>query len=556
MTNTADHYIVVPTVRCVRLTNGNDSTPVAMNVAEAFSCLSLKNGNQTIVHQADLIIDGKTVVQLQPYQNVVSGINIVSKMSKDDLTMNGKIKGLATSGLDNPNSTIFSGTYSIDGQTYDLSGAGIYGQLGAQPSGPGLSNNQPFGASVYNNLGNAINVGTPFQSIGGPQNFLTVNNCIQEKLAWTVNASGQMNQIFGSNSAGTVNYIMPTNRMNQDFTPYSQYINGTYVYYDYLILKLADILGPMENIGLLRRFNAILRLYLNTGLITVSANTVNTNYKQLIFRGNNYSTFTNACPIMINNLSSSDSWSPNAFTDITAGFFIGKSPDYSIQTYGNAGVGASVNFSGFSSAITSTRYYYSSILLDPLKASDYLTSQQSKTVISNEYLYNTYTNITPGSNYSQLIQSGVRNIKAVMILPYISNTVFNFSQWGSPFDSAGGAGCTSPISLINLQVSIGGVNQLTNTLTYQYENWIEQLSKYNKLSDTYGVESSLLDYQFWQYNKIYLLNVNSQIDDNETPRNVVVSFINNSNLPVDIQVFVIYEQELIVNASTGAVVVK
>jgi hypothetical protein len=191
-----------------------------------------------------------------------------------------------------------------------------------------------------------------------------------------------------------------------------------------------------------------------------------------------------------------------------------------------------------------------------LKASDYLTSQQTKTVISNEYLYNTYTGIQPGSNYSQLIQSGVRNIKAVLILPYIASSLFNYSQWVSPFDPAGGAGCTSPLSIINLQVSIGGVNQLTNTLTYQYENWIEQLSKYNKESSSYGVESSLLDYNFWNYNKTYLLNVNSQIDDNETPRNVVISFVNNSNLPMDIQVFVIYEQEIIVNCSTGAVVVK
>jgi hypothetical protein len=554
MTNTADHYIVIPAVRTVRLTNGNSQAVVPMNVANAFSCLSFKNGTQSIIHMADLAVDGKTICQLQPYQNVVSGINIVSKMSKDDLTMNGKIKGLASSGLDNPNSTIFSGSYTLDGTTYDLSGAGIFGGARAQPSGPGLSNNLPFGPSIYNSSGNAENVGTSFQSQAGPQNFLTVNNCIQEKLAWTVNASGQMNQIFGSNSAGTANYIMPINRLNQDFTSYSQYIasTGTYVYYDYLIIKLSDIIGSMDNIGLLRRYNAVLRIYINTGLITVSANTINTNYEQLIFRGNSYTTFTNTCPILINNLSSSQNWSSNPFTDITAGFFIGKSPDYSIQTYS----GASVNFLGYSSAITSTRYYYSSILLDPLKASDYLTSQQTKTVISNEYLYNTYSNIQAGSNYSQLIQSGVRNIKTVIIIPYIASSLFNFSQLGSPFDCAGGAGCTSPLSLINLQVAIGGINQLTNTLTYQYENWIEQLSKFNKESSALGVESSLLDYNFWNYNKIYLVNVNSQIDDNETPRNVVVSFVNNSNLPMDVQVFVVYEQEIIVNCSTGAVVVK
>ena len=230
----------------------------------------------------------------------------------------------------------------------------------------------------------------------------------------------------------------------------------------------------------------ILRIYINTGLVSVSAIPVNTNYYDLSFNGPQYSTFTNVCPLMINNIGYASNWSANPFTDITCGFFIGSSPNYSIQTKG----GASVNFSGIASSITSTRYYYSSILLDPIKASDYLTSQQSKVCVSREFLYNTYTNINAGTNFSQLMQSGVRNIVGVIVLPYISQTVNNFSQFSSPFDSAGGAACTSPLSLINFQVSIGGVNQLTNVLTYSYESWIEQLSKFNKSSSSeYGVES-------------------------------------------------------------------
>ena len=548
MTNLSDHFLVVPTIRTCRLTNGNNATGVVQNSQTSFATTSLKNGNQCIIHQADLIIDGKNVVQLQPYHGILAGIEIASKMSRDDLTLHGKIKGFGQT-LDNPNSTEFSGPLT-NGGAYVPRNVAIYGS-----SGPGLSNNKVWGVGGANS-GSDLNTGTPFQADAGPQNYFVVNGNLQEKLAWNVNTMGQANNIFGSNNAGTQQYLMPVNNLNQDFTSYSYYntTTNTYVWVDYLTIKLSDVLGPMDAIGYMRRFNAILRIYINTGLVSVSATVANTNYYDLSFNGPQYSTFTNVCPLVINNIGFATNWTGTVgnFTDITCGFFIGSSPNYSIQTRG----GASVNFAGVASSITSTRYYYSSILLDPLKASDYLTSQQTKTVISNEYLYNTYTGIQPGSNYSQLIQSGVRNIKAVLILPYIASSLFNYSQWVSPFDPAGGAGCTSPLSIINLQVSIGGVNQLTNTLTYQYENWIEQLSKYNKESSSYGVESSLLDYNFWNYNKTYLLNVNSQIDDNETPRNVVISFVNNSNLPMDIQVFVIYEQEIIVNCSTGAVVVK
>jgi hypothetical protein len=319
----------------------------------------------------------------------------------------------------------------------------------------------------------------------------------------------------------------------------------------------------MDNIGILRKFNAILRLYVNTGLITVQAidNAAGTG-KTLQYNGQQYSTFTNVCPLMVNSLGLIANYANAAFTDITCGLFVVNTPNYSINTVG----GANVNFAGnnIASAITSTRFYYSSLLLDPVKASDYLSSQQSKTVISKEFLFNTYTGIQAGANYSQLVQSGVKNIVAVLILPLISSsqnavagTITGFSQYQSPFDPCGGAGCTSPLSLINLQVAVGGVNQLMTTYTYAFQTWLQEIVKYNKSSSSeYGVESGLLDFNFWNMNKLYMVNVRSTEDDAQTPRNVTVSFINNSNAPMDIIVYTIYEQEIVVNCATGAVVVK
>ena len=562
--DTKDMYLVIPTVRTCAFTNGgaNAFIPPA---PPSFATTALKNGNCSIIHQADLIIDGKSITQLTPYSGMLYGINEITKLSKDDLTLRGKTMGYSNQ-LDNPNSTTYSlGTVAnpvyVNADTLPNSTQNI-------PSTPGIANNQPFG--IANSNTSAIAVGTTNQSIFGMQNAYTVNGNLQEKVSWTNNATlnGQRNRIFGSGSAtagGNINYIMPVNNLNQDFTPYCTVINDIVVWYDYLTIKLSDVFGSMENIGILRKFNAILRLYVNTGLISVQAITnaggAGTG-KTLQFSGQQYSTFTNVCPLMVNSLGLTTNYATGAFTDITCGFFVVSAPKYSINTVN----GANVNFgdNGITSAINSTRFYYSSILLDPVKASDYLSSQQSKTVISKEFLFNTYTGIQAGANYSQLVQSGVKNIVAVLVLPLISSstnavagTITGFSQYQSPFDPCGGAGCTSPLSLINLQVAVGGVNQLMTTYTYAFQTWLQEIVKYNKSSATeYGVESGLLDFNFWNMNKLYMVNVRSAEDDSGTPRNITLSFINNSNSAMDIIVYTIYEQEIVVNCATGAVVVK
>jgi hypothetical protein len=192
--------------------------------------------------------------------------------------------------------------------------------------------------------------------------------------------------------------------------------------------------------------------------------------------------------------------------------------------------------------------------MDSLKMADYIASNQSKTVISKTFLYNTYTNITRSQNFSQLIQSGVRNIRSVIIVPYLSSTINTFSQTNSPFDPAGGLGSAS-ISLLNLQVNLGGVQQLYTTLNYEWENFVEQISEYNKDSaNTYGVESGLISREWWDMNRFYLVNCRGTNDDDLTARNVTISFVNNTQVPIDILIYVVYEDAWTVNVATGSVV--
>ena len=70
-------------------------------------------------------------------------------------------------------------------------------------------------------------------------------------------------------------------------------------------------------------------------------------------------------------------------------------------------------------------------------------------------------------------------------------------QWKSPFDSC--PATTSPISLTNLQVSIGGTNILSSTLYYNYESFIQTVSLADTLTSAdFGVSCGLFYQSWWE----------------------------------------------------------
>lgn len=518
-TNPTDHFLVIPTVTAMQLSD-NAGAPVAPSLTSSFAAVGLKTGTNCIVHSADIQVDGKTITQIQSFTNIVSNINLVSQMSVDDLKLHGRIRGLSLAGLDNPNSMVYT--------------PAVAAATAAFTSQPGISNNQVF------NTGTILNED---QTISGAQNTNTCNTALKQRTAWSYNASagGSTNNFIGTLSS--------TNTFNQELRPYSEIIGNQRVWYNYLYINLGDLFPIFSEMGILRRFGAVLRIYFNTGFV----NTIVQN-NTLTFTpasGNGSSTsFTNTCPIMINNLGTcagGGSYGAGAFSQLTGGFFIGSAPNYNYPI-----AGGTVNFNGLSCQIRNTRYYYSSILLDSLKYADYLASNQSKTIVSKCFLYNNYNNITPQTSWSQLIQSGVKNIRAIMVIPLVSSVINSFSQYSSPFDPCGGCG-GAPLSLTNFNVSVGGVQQLSSNLNFTYENFVEQISIYNKSThDTYGIESGLISYEWWLNNRIYLCNIRSTADDDLSNRNIVVQFNNNNNVAIDVLFYTLYDEEWVCNVATGS----
>lgn len=499
--DTSTHFILIPILRCAEAL---DVTPAKVALTQAhYNLTTLKNLNTCLIHQVDLILGGKTVHQLTPFTNLATGVRLLSELSNDDLTLYGNVLGI--SAVDNPNS-----------MTYMATATNLY-------ASPSIANNRI--------------VGTPYQtgdaSVGTTQGAGLANNALQLK-------SG-INRAVGAVFSG-LQSIAGISQLREEFQPTFEIVNGQAVWTDYCVIFLKDILDAMDKIGVIRRLDGILRLYVNTGFTRVVYPADN----QMTFVNGN-TTFTDTCPIMVNYMNAVNAIPVANVRSLNVGVFIGAAPSYTFN---------GTTFSGITHPLRSSRYYYNQLTIQPSLALDYISSNSSKTVIYENYLFNTFINIGGGNTFSQLIQSGVTNIKAIILMPFISSTVAGadgFPAWKSPFDPVGGC-AGHPCSLTNLQVQIGGVNVLSTSLNYSFENFVQQVSKFNKQSSSeYGVESGLISQQFWNNNRFYLVNVRSTEDDLNTPRNVVISFKNNSLLAIDVVCFVVYEDKLTINVATGII---
>ena len=199
-------------------------------------------------------------------------------------------------------------------------------------------------------------------------------------------------------------------------------------------------------------------------------------------------------------------------------------------------------------------------VLRSISSLSYLQENTQKQIVFEQILFNQYTNITSGSAFSQLVQSGIRNPISVLIIPFISSTcstqvtggtALAFNQYGSPFDTS--PATYAPISLTNLSVNLGGTNVLNASLSYTYENFLSQIITAESLTSAdVGISVGLITQQWWEANRVYFVDLGrAAAADREMARNLTISFNNNTLIPIDIMVFTVYLDKVVLNIQTG-----
>jgi hypothetical protein len=88
-----------------------------------------------------------------------------------------------------------------------------------------------------------------------------------------------------------------------------------------------------------------------------------------------------------------------------------------------------------------------------------------------------------------------------------------------------------------------------------YEHFLQQVNLAEQLtSSDFGVSTGLISQGYWEMSKWYFVNVErGNIADKLQPRNINVSFSNNSNVPIDVIIFTFYSDQLTIDVETGIV---
>ena len=515
-TESSELFVVLP-IAIVAGFSDSSNNAIAPPIRSSALC-SIKSDFLNLIHQADITVNGKSIEQCQPFINVARHFQLISEMSVNDLATLGHSLGFAPT-LDNPRSARYQPTYANT----------------AKASGNGYSNNRIFGSVTDVQTG----IATTSLAFG--------NAAGQYKVGRYVDLSNNTaSGIYGSSG------LITGQQLNNEFRPYYT-TSGNYMYWhDYAVIKLNYLFESLNKIGLTKKLDAQLRLWVNTGTVMVRvAGADSTNLAYNMTPADN--TFSNTCPILINHhiAASGAGIVPASVTNIVAGLYIARPPTTSFA-------GINLATSVVSHPLPNCRLYYSQVTVDPQKSIDYVQRNRNKKVIYRSFVTNSYTNIAANGSFNALVNSGITHPTGVLICPFIgattgANSGFGDFQWKSPFDTC--PATMSPLSLTNLQVSIGGQNVLNSTLNMTYENFLEQVNLAEQLtSSDFGVSTGLISQGYWEQSKWYFVNVErGNIADKLQPRNINVSFNNNSNVPIDVIIFTFYSDQLTIDVETGIV---
>lgn len=568
-TDTNDSFLTIPLVMVAQFGSGTTSAgPHTLrappNVAE--SLLTFKNGFHNMVHQIEIQSGGQVIQNIQPFNNVVKGFKLLSTMSATDLKQLSSSYGLADC-LDSCESQKWLTVpfTASDGMT----------PATGQMSGVGLINNQAY-----------LSATAPYsgaQKVAATQNSYTVNEALQKRIARVTslqktsaasaagNSATLGSNIYGAtqSAAGKQPVIMTATELQQEFKPHFLVSGNSAVWYDVAVIPVKWLADSFRSIGLSKKLDMQLRVYLNTGSMVVPVKFTSASTGLPQYGLPTSSTFANTCPFTVNSVplaSAADNTAGDGFVlgagdvsgNIVCGCYVARAPVTSILAGGlsyNLADGVTGNM------MQSCRFYYSQIKLEPSRALAYEQDNRAKMCVYEDYIFNQYNSIPAGGTFSQLVQSGIRNPIALCVVPFISGTTptlvggatqLGFSQYASPFDTSPSS--YAPISLTNLQVALGGQNVLkSGTLNFSWENFLEQVVLADSVVAGIGPANvGVIDEKWWEQNRVYWVDLSRSNDaDKASMRNLVLSFKNNSQIVIDIMVFTVYSSCITVDVSNG-----
>lgn len=537
----ANMYLVIPVVYTAAWSAAGTITAPTNAVGNEF-LITPKSGNYHMIHSVECIINGQTIVSTQPNLNIYVNFKILSSWSPSDLLAWGKTLGVCP---DDVHSVVYNGANSA-----------ITTAIGPN-GGNGISNNFIFPVDSAGVLSTTSSYNLQATWAAASTRGTCYNTALQERSRRFNASTGNGSKLYGSSATANV---MSVSQLNTEFRSIFAINNTNYMNWtDYQVVRLGDICDYFAQSPLVKGMSCMLRLLMNTGYCSVGVSKANS--AGMFFTASS-STFVNTIPFTIN--APALSAVPAAVTELVVSCNIGRS---SVSVGLGATNSINLSSSGASASMLACRVYYPMIKLQPEHELRYVRENRKKEILYRNILSNVNQGISSGATFNALIQSGVVNPKGLLVCPFLSvqtnggltttnvfaTPIVPFNQFSSPFDTAPGS--VSPISLTQLNVSLGGLPILSYNYTATYENYLHEVSLYEKLSPVadYGLSTGLISQYMWEsnYRYYYIDLARGSKGDQRTARNVSLTCINNSLQTIDLYSFLEYFETRYVDVESG-----
>ena len=197
-----------------------------------------------------------------------------------------------------------------------------------------------------------------------------------------------------------------------------------------------------------------------------------------------------------------------------------------------------------------------SYVMHPSLETSYISAGSNRKVVYDDVYSFTIRGVEPSQNVNQLVTSGIRGIKSILMIPmHTASENGGVSEFQSVQSSCGGGDCAMLHALTNFNVQVGGVAQLASNARYGYEMFVEQFAGVNAvnagMSD--GLTSGLINERSWSQKAGYIyLAVNRGTElEKSSPKSVQVQFQNVSAKKIDYYVYITYETSINIDVGLG-----
>jgi hypothetical protein len=217
--------------------------------------------------------------------------------------------------------------------------------------------------------------------------------------------------------------------------------------------------------------------------------------------------------------------------------------------------------SGYAGSTTSAlgrsiELHVPSYVMNPALETAYISAGSSRKVVYDDVYSFTIRGVDANQNVNQLVTSGIRGIKSVLLVPMLSaDSNGGVNEFQSVQSSCGGGDVAMLHALTNFNIQVGGVSALSQNARYGYELFNEQFAGVNAvnagMSD--GLTSGLISQKSWEQKNGYVylaVNRGSELDKG-APKSIQIQFQNVSAKKMDYYIFVTYETSINLDVGVG-----